>query len=98
MLGDDDMQNKVGQAGTLESNDIVITIAELSPGCGIEINLTSIVLKQFGVSIKNQLLELCHSMGITDIKIVAVDKGALECTIEARFNTAIKRAGIIKEG
>lgn len=77
-------------AGTLESNDILITISPSQDGAD-HVNLTSIVLNQFGPSIRATLdLCLAHS-GLTGVEVTAQDKGALECTIKARMETAIAR-------
>lgn len=91
------MSNKIGQAGTLESNDIMITVSEAPAGTGIIINLTSIVLPQYGPMIRTTLETVCKKLGVNDVKISAADKGALEYTIEARLNTALLRAGIVTE-
>ncbi|MGL6066626.1 MAG: citrate lyase acyl carrier protein [Cetobacterium sp.] len=82
--------NKVSKCGTLESNDIFIL---LSPGeNGIEIELESVVQKQFGAHIKKVIEEKVKELGITSILIKAQDKGALDYTIKARVETAVFRA------
>lgn len=86
------MLNRKGHAGTLESNDIFITIEEQNVGYGIQIELTSIVEAQFGHAIRRTLTEGAVNAGFTDLSIKAVDKGALDCTIQARLKTAIFRA------
>lgn len=91
------MNAKVGQAGTLESNDIMITVSEAPVGTGIAIRLTSSVLPQYGPMIHATLETVCKNLGVNDAEIVAVDKGALEYTIEARLSTALLRAGIVTE-
>ncbi|ERI95320.1 citrate lyase acyl carrier protein [Clostridiales bacterium oral taxon 876 str. F0540] len=82
---------KVAKAGTLESNDILIMVMPNEAG-GIELELESIVMKQFGEQIRKVILDKIKSMGIEDIIIKAQDKGALDYAIEARIETAIKRA------
>ena len=86
------MLNRKGHAGTLESNDILVTIEEQNPGYGIQIELTSIVEAQFGNAIRRTLTNRAVNAGFTDLSIKAVDKGALDCTIQARMDTAINRA------
>ncbi|MGL5355239.1 MAG: citrate lyase acyl carrier protein [Cetobacterium sp.] len=82
--------DKVSKCGTLESNDIFIL---LSPGeNGIEIELESVVQKQFGAHIKKVIEEKVKELGITSILIKAQDKGALDYTIKARVETAVFRA------
>jgi len=83
---------KNAQAGTLESSDIMITIA---PGMsGMEIELESIVLAQYGDAIRLVIVQTLQEQGINDIRVRAVDKGALDCTIRARILTALGRAGV----
>ncbi|MGL4998444.1 MAG: citrate lyase acyl carrier protein [Cetobacterium sp.] len=81
---------KVSKCGTLESNDIFII---LSPGeNGIEVELESVVQKQFGNHIKEVIENKIKEMGITSVLIKAQDKGALDYTIRARVETAVLRA------
>lgn len=86
------MTIKKGHAGTLESNDIMISVEEKPSGFGVQIELTSIVEAQFGNAIRRALAEEAVKAGFADIYIKAVDKGALDCTIRARMETAIERA------
>lgn len=83
--------SKVAKAGTLESNDILIMVIPNEDG-GVELELESIVMKQFGNQIKKTILEKVHEMGIEHVTIKAQDKGALDYTIKARVQTAIERA------
>ncbi len=86
---------KVGQAGTLESNDIMITVAPGKEGSGIFVDLTSIVKAQYGEAIRQTLLNVAAEQKVSDLVITVVDRGALDCTIRARLLTALSRAGII---
>lgn len=84
-------------AGTLESNDIWITLEVLENNEGITIELESIVMAQFGNSIKEALLNLAQTRAKDcSILIKAIDKGALPYTIEARMITALSRANLLK--
>lgn len=83
---------KVGIAGTLESNDILVSVAPADEGSGINIDLTSPVIKQYGRAIKNAIVEELKENGINDAIVNANDKGALDCTIRARVKTALSRA------
>ncbi len=83
--------NKVAKAGTLESNDIMIMVMPNEKG-GVELQLESIVMKQFGNQIKSTILEKIKEMNVEDIIIKAQDKGALDYTIKSRIQTAIERA------
>jgi len=82
---------KVAKAGTLESNDILIMVRP-NEGETIELELESIVMKQFGEVIEQVILHKVQEMGVKGITIKAQDKGALDYTIAARVETAIKRA------
>jgi citrate lyase subunit gamma (acyl carrier protein) len=81
----------VGISGTLESSDITIYI-EPNEGKGIEIELKSTVENQFGNRIRNVIKTTLEEMGITDVSVRANDKGALDCTIQARVITAVGRS------
>jgi citrate lyase subunit gamma (acyl carrier protein) len=81
---------KPGIAGTLESSDIMITVEP--GGSGIEIDLQSVVEKQFGGEIRRAIMETLSELSVGQARISAVDKGALDCTIRARTKTAVYRA------
>ena len=81
---------KTAVAGTLESSDVYV---ELSPcDTGIEIELDSVVLDQFGDSIRASVQEVLDENGIESARVSLVDRGALDCVIRARVETAIMRA------
>jgi citrate lyase subunit gamma (acyl carrier protein) len=86
---------KTAQAGTLESNDIMITLTPGAAGSGVVIELESIVLAQYGQAIKTTIVNVAQEQNVTDIYIKAVDRGALDCTIQARVLAALSRAGVI---
>lgn len=83
-----------GQAGTLESNDAVITVAEAPAGSGIIIDLESSVKAAYGDAIEAVIRDACREAGIEDAEVDVRDKGGLDCTIRARTLTAITRAGL----
>lgn len=89
---------RTAQAGTLESNDIMITVAPRSPGSGVEIELNSIVLAQYGAAIRRVIAETLADAGIADAYVKAVDRGALDCTIRARLLAALTRSGAVLKG
>lgn len=86
--------NKTAVAGTLESSDVMVTVIP-NPGEGIDIDLESSVKKLFGESIEQTIREVLAEFGIEDAKVIAVDKGALDCTIRARVQCAVCRAAQI---
>lgn len=83
---------KPAQAGTVESCDIMITVAPAAPGTGIQIELVSPTVYQYGKQIKEVITRTLFAHGIEDAVIHANDKGALDYTIEARVRTAITRS------
>ena len=80
-----------GNAGTMESNDIMITV-EPSDAGGVQVELTSSVYQQFGKQIIAVIRETAADYGVENALITAVDKGALDCTVRARVATALTRA------
>jgi len=86
------------QAGTFESSDVIFLIEPLPKGSGRKLELTSTVMQQFGDSFKKIVVEMLDQFEMTDIHLIAKDKGALEPTIKARLETAIKRALGQQEG
>lgn len=85
------------QAGTLESNDIMITVAPVEAGGGVVLELDSLVMAQYGDAIRQTVADTVAAQGVADIYIKAVDRGALDCTIRARLLAALARAGVIGE-
>ncbi|KRM30605.1 hypothetical protein FC83_GL001741 [Agrilactobacillus composti DSM 18527 = JCM 14202] len=77
-------------AGTLESSDAQIILAPNDGG--LHIDLTSSVYEQYGTQIKQLLQQVCHRLNIENANIRVVDKGALDCTLKARLETAYFRA------
>ena len=79
---------KKAQAGSVESNDILITVSEND---SLEINITSIVSAFFYDQIHQVITSTLQELNINKIKVEAIDKGALDYTIKARLITAIER-------
>ena len=85
------MEVKQAFAGTLESGDIMIQILPTEKE-GLQIELESSVMYQFGNQIKKVIAETLTERGIDRATVKAVDKGALDCTIRARATAAAVRA------
>ncbi len=81
---------KAAQAGTVESSDIVVKIEPNEKG--VEIELTSSVLQQYGDRIEAVIRETLEALGVTAAHVIAIDKGALDCTVKARTQAAVFRA------
>ena len=79
---------KNASAGTMESSDAYV---EIRPGTGINVQLESVVALQFGDSIRQVVKEVLGELGVEDAHVRIVDRGALECVIRARVETAVLR-------
>ena len=86
---------KPAMAGTMESNDIQITLRP-NPGMGIEIHLESDVKAMFGDAIEETVRTVLREFDVTDALVDIVDKGALDFTIRARMMCVVCRAAEIK--
>ena len=80
---------KSAMAGTLESSDAQVTI---EPAEGLELNIQSSVLNQYGRQIKATVLETLNRLDVKDAQVTVVDKGALDCTLKARVECAVFRS------
>lgn len=86
---------KAAVAGTMESSDIQVSV---EPGNGsVELTLTSSVMNQYGRQIREKILETLERLSVTNAKITAVDKGALDCTIAARVECAVFRSAEVSD-
>ena len=76
-------------AGTLESSDVFVEIAPADNG--IEIDLNSVVQAQFGDEILAVVREVLAECSVENARVSVQDRGALDCVIRARVETAINR-------
>ena len=80
---------RCASAGTLESSDVYVEIAPAENG--IEIDLNSVVQAQFGEEILAVVREVLSECGVENASLRIQDRGALDCVIRARVETAIIR-------
>ena len=79
----------IAVAGTLESSDVFV---EVAPGKGgVEVELESVVQLQFGEAIEAVVREVLEENGVQSASVRVTDRGALECVIRARVETALLR-------
>ena len=84
---------KLATAGTMESS---VAYVEIEPGNGqIQVTLESVVAQQFGDSIRGVVMEVLQEQNVDNANVRVVDRGALECVLRARVETAVLRG---KEG
>ena len=81
---------KLAVAGTLESSDCMVTVEPAKKG--IELELESAVIRQYGRQIRKVAMETLKRLGVKKARVSIVDKGALDCTIKARVECAVMRA------
>lgn len=79
-----------GQAGTMQSSDLMVIV---EPADGLVIEIESTVKKQFEHLIRAKLEQVLAKYGTEDARISVNDRGALDYAIEARLETALRRAG-----
>ena len=79
---------KVGVAGSVESNDILITVQHSDE---LIIEITSIVDAFFHDQIEKVIVDTLKEHNLDKVKVVCQDKGALDYTIKARLVTALTR-------
>ena len=76
-------------AGTLESSDAYV---EIEPGEDtVQIEIQSVVAGQFGAQIERSVREVLDECGVTGAKVRIMDRGALDCVLRARVETAVLR-------
>ena len=82
---------KPAAAGTLESSDAYVEIEPANEG--IEISVESVVKGQFGACIENLVREVLREYGVKAARVSVTDRGALDCVLRSRVETAIVRGG-----
>lgn len=80
---------KKALAGTLESSDVQVIV---EPADELELSIKSSVFAQFGDQIKETVLEVLKNLELETGKISLDDRGALDCTIRSRVQTAVFRS------
>lgn len=79
---------KNAAAGTMESSDAYV---EIEPAQELTVQLESVVKVQFGDAILAVVQDVLKENGVENASVRVVDRGALECVIRARVETAINR-------
>lgn len=79
-----------GQAGTMQSSDLMVIV---EPADGLSIEIESTVKQQFEHLIRAKLEQVLAKHGAEGLRVSVNDRGALDYAIEARLETALRRAG-----
>ena len=80
---------KTARAGSLESNDLIV---EIEPADNLIIEVKSVVEDIFKDQIEKVVRQTLKDLNIDKAKVRIDDRGALDFTISARVETAVKRA------
>ncbi len=80
---------KKAQAGTVQSSDLMVFV---EPAGELVIEIESTVKQQFEPLIRAKLEEILRAQGVTAGRVRVADRGALDYAIQARLETALRRA------
>ena len=87
---------EAGRSGGDIRSDLHVAFEEHSSG-GIQIDLHSRVKAYYGDSIRWQIADVLHTLGIEHGSLTISDEGALPFVISARVEAAIRRAGLAQK-
>jgi len=76
-------------AGTMQSSDLMVHV---EPADHLEIQIESTVKKQFEHLIRERIEAVLRKHAVTRALVRVSDRGALDYAIEARVETALRRA------
>ena len=77
-------------SGTMESSDAYV---EIEPAVGgVTVELQSVVQAQFGDAIEAAVRDVLRQQGVEQAAVKVLDRGALECVLRARVETALLRS------
>ncbi len=80
---------KTASAGTLESSDVYVEVGPVDEGISLEID--SVVYAQFGDAIRETVMDVLKECAVEAASVRVADRGALECVLRARVETALLR-------
>lgn len=72
----------------MESSDVLV---ELEPADELRIEIESVVYQQFGQAIEQTVRDVLRQQGVEAAHVRLTDRGALECVLRARVETAVRR-------
>jgi citrate lyase subunit gamma (acyl carrier protein) len=76
-------------AGTMQSSDLMV---QVEPSDRLEVVIESTVKKQFAHLIRARVDEVLARHAVANALVTVTDRGALDYAIEARVETALRRA------
>ena len=87
-----------GVAGSFDSCDALVVVTLPRPGGGasasggVSLHLESPSLAVCGERMRRVALETLRALDVNDADVAISDRGALDCTLAARVETAVRRA------
>jgi citrate lyase subunit gamma (acyl carrier protein) len=81
---------KRATAGTMQSSDLMV---QVEPADHLDIRIESTVKKQFEHLIRGRIEAVLARHAVARALVAVSDRGALDYAIEARVETALRRAG-----
>jgi len=84
-------QGEAGRAGPRIRSECRVAV-ELRDKGGLELVLNSKIDSMYGKAIRNQIEAGCAALGVENAKVEVQDAGALPFALDARLETAVKRA------
>jgi citrate lyase subunit gamma (acyl carrier protein) len=86
------MENLLATAGTSDKGDVFIRLIKLKKGSGIDIALESRVKLLYEEEILKTVNKKLKALNISDVRIEIKDEAAFDYVINARLETAVRRA------
>jgi citrate lyase subunit gamma (acyl carrier protein) len=80
---------KRAQAGTMQSSDLMVLV---EPAGELVVEIESTMKQQFEHLIRKKILEVLEAEGVVAGRVRVTDRGALDYAIQARLETALRRA------
>ena len=80
-------------SGTLESCDAMVYVEPCDGG--LEIEIESVVLNRYGEHILSVVRQTLEHLDVRNAHVRVQDRGALDCTLCARVQSAVVRAGAL---
>ena len=81
---------KTATAGSLESSDAYVQVEPNAEG--VKIDIDSVVMNQFGEEIRRVAQEVLDEHKVNSVSLSINDRGAVECVLRARIETALVRS------
>ena len=79
---------KSAAAGTMDSSDAFV---EIFPAEELSLEISSVVMERFGEAIEKAVRAQLAECGVEKAFVRVTDRGALDCVIKARVETAVRR-------